>query len=803
MKHSLLPAICTLLSPLFIGNLAAEELPADFPAITVTTHEADKVGEGYIFLAVGSETEGIGTYLMILDNDGSPVWHQKLDTHEIYDFKVQASGQLTCAPFIHAHSYTGGGDATHHVYDPGYELTEVIPGGNGYVAESHDFQVLPNGHILQFGYYMSEVDMSQIVEGGYPAALVSGGVVQELDTDRNVVFQWRTWDHYRFEDATYRRGATSPTISMFHLNTINQDPDGNLIVGTPLEIRKISRQTGEVLWVLGGDENEFTPEGEGADVSHFGGHATYRLENGNFLMYDNGPRRGSGTSTIHEYHLDEINKIATHVWSWAPPEDIKAWHRGNAQRLPNGNTLIGWGGASGEHIPAATEVTPDGEVVFELYFDEADPQVESYRAFRFPWPPADQRTAYLEFELAAGNSYEFFETGVTIDIGTLEGDGYNEIMVSREPYAPVYPEFMGKSPRVVPLRVKVTHYGIREIAADIEFDVEVLGLKAPETLTVHQRPELGTGTFTEVATEYNPVTGTIRAEMNDFGEFIFCHPDVPDVPYPPILNRPENDRGEQPIMVIAPRKAQPGTTYPVNQERHVSLSWSPRGLARWFALEIATDTDFTQPVLSVPQQTAAHFVWQDALPDTTYHYRVKTGNEGGESDWSSGTFETIPPKIKVTTPSGGERWEPGREYFIRWEDNLDEDVQIDLHRDGVRVQTLATTASTGVYEWEVDLDLPTGPGYTIAISSVEDAALTDSSASPFHLGAMTITNIALMEDGALALTWDTANAPVYVDFSPSLSPAAWEQVAGPIEEATWTTNPTAGSIQGYYRLRSE
>jgi hypothetical protein len=52
---------------------------------------------------------------------------------------------------------------------------------------------------------------------------------------------------------------------------------------------------------------------------------------------------------------------------------------GNAQRLPNGNTLINW--AEG-YLPKLTEVTPDGAKAFEMnwisYFD-------TYRVFRFPW----------------------------------------------------------------------------------------------------------------------------------------------------------------------------------------------------------------------------------------------------------------------------------------------------------------------------------------------------------------------------------------------------------------------------------
>ena len=88
---------------------------------------------------------------------------------------------------------------------------------------------------------------TELVNGGYPNALVSGGVVQELDTDRNVVFQWRTWDHYSPDEMSWPR-ADRPIVSQFHLNTINMDVDGNLYVtrhgkGTVVKLKP----SGEIL----------------------------------------------------------------------------------------------------------------------------------------------------------------------------------------------------------------------------------------------------------------------------------------------------------------------------------------------------------------------------------------------------------------------------------------------------------------------------------------------------------------------------------------------------------------------------
>lgn len=81
---------------------------------------------------------------------------------------------------------------------------------------------------------------------------------------------------------------------------------------------------------------------------------------------------------IVEYELDELNLTATLVWSYSQ-DGAYARSQGSAQRLADGNTLIGWG--AGTSL-LATEVSPSGEKVWEIAgVIDGDPAV-SYRAFR-------------------------------------------------------------------------------------------------------------------------------------------------------------------------------------------------------------------------------------------------------------------------------------------------------------------------------------------------------------------------------------------------------------------------------------
>ena len=806
MKTAALSPILALHLILASAPSANAQVPTNFPAISVTTYDSNKVADGYVFLASLPVALSGDSFLMILDNDGTPVDGDKFKelATPAGDLKIQANGQLSYADSFSRLPYTGGWDVNHRIVDSTLtNVIETIQMKNGYLAEFHDLQLLPNGHALTVGYYLSEVDMSQIVEGGHPAAMVSGAIIQELDAQRNAVFQWRSWDHFAFEDHPYAT-PTAATLSEFHVNDLNMDVDGNLIVGTPTEIRKINRQTGDVMWTLGGVSNEFSVVD--GDVSHFGGHGTYRLENGNLLMYNNAV--GTNSSQVHEYTLDETNKVATRVWSYIPPTPISGFFTGNAQRLPNGNTFICWGlpRAIGGY-PVCSEVTPSGEVVFELSYE--DTAISSYRAYRLAFPTESQDISNTQLEVSVGNDYDFGATGVNVNVQALSGGGYNTVTVTRAPYGPIQPSFIGKSPRVLPVRVQVKWTAISSMTAALAFDTTGLGFAHPEQLKVYHRPVAGTGLFVELTpTTYNPGTKELLVSLTQtsttqLGEFIFGYPDVEDIANPPILARPVSYR-VQTNNIVAPRKADSNVVYTVNQTLPVALTWSPKGFARYYELQVDTNPAFSSPVINLQYQTDAFYVWSNALPATTYHWRVRTMiDDLSTGEWSTGAFQTVEPFVGVLAANGGESWQRGLDYFIQWKDNILEDVVIDLYKGGVFVQNVATNSNSGAYEWTVDLGLAPGTDYTFKISSAANGALFDMSDSPFAIDVPEIDNIRVNSDGSVVLNWQGTSANVYVEQSSALPPVSWTEIAGPIAESGWTNLSPQISTNSFYRLRLE
>ena len=359
-------------SPLFFT------VPADFPEYKISTSTTG-ASDGYIFYS-NWNVGGNVNYLLILKDSGEPVFYQRLGGGlSGLDFKKQPNGWLT---------YFSPGQNCFVALDSSYQIMNIYRMGNDYLADVHDLQILPNNHVLLMAYVSQNIDMTPY--GGQLNATIVELVIQELDSRNNVVFEWRSWDHFFYTDSVVDLTSTRP-IDYIHGNALELDTDGNILLSSRNlhEITKINRQTGEVLWRLGGKANQFIFNDE-KDLFHWQ-HDIRRLANGNISIYDNNCNKydidhalftcsnAIGSSRAVEYKIDEISKTAVKVWEYINTPPFQAGAMGNVQRLPNGNTLIGWGLSTS---PSITEVKPNGTKVFELGFSAGN---LSYRAFRFPW----------------------------------------------------------------------------------------------------------------------------------------------------------------------------------------------------------------------------------------------------------------------------------------------------------------------------------------------------------------------------------------------------------------------------------
>jgi len=342
-----------------------DTFPSDFPEYYISVN--NNPSNGYIFTAPYPWPEFEPGYLLIMDNYGTPVFYRRTPLRSM-DFKINRNGLLT---------YYNHSTGKFYALDSSYAMVDSFACGNGYPTNEHDLQILANGHSLLMSYDYQTVRMDTIVPGGDTAASVIGLIIQELDENKNVVFQWRSWDHFKITDATDDIDLTAHTIDYVHGNSIELDIDGNLIISCRHmdEITKISGTTGEIIWRLGGKKNEFQFENDPRGFSHQ--HDARKTFSGNLSLFDNGNLHSPQYSSSLEYQLDETGKIANLVWNYSNNPHYSS-ALGSTQKLDNGNTFIGWGS---NFNPSITEVKQDGTKTIELYFDSA----HCYRAFRFPW----------------------------------------------------------------------------------------------------------------------------------------------------------------------------------------------------------------------------------------------------------------------------------------------------------------------------------------------------------------------------------------------------------------------------------
>ncbi len=344
----------------------ADSLPSNYPSIVVDLF--GQTAPGKIFIANFAYPGVCAAYMSILPNSPNPFFY-RYSPNNIYDFKVQkVNGKITYSDYV-KHMF--------YMLDTNYLIIDSFYTGNGYVTDEHDLQLLENGHYLILSYDPQIVNMSQIYPGGDTAAVVIGLIVQELDANKNVVFQWRSWDYFSILDAT-NINFTAGEIDYVHGNAVEKDFDGNLMISSRNmdEITKINRQNGNIIWRLGGKKNQFTFINDTIGFNRQ--HDIRRISNGNITLYDNGNFHSPSFSRAVEYQINETSKTVTLVWEYRNNPRIYAPAMGNVQRLPNGNTVIGWGFTNN----AMSEVTHTGTKVMHVKLPQF---VQTYRAFRFPW----------------------------------------------------------------------------------------------------------------------------------------------------------------------------------------------------------------------------------------------------------------------------------------------------------------------------------------------------------------------------------------------------------------------------------
>jgi hypothetical protein len=330
-------------------------------------------------------------------------------------FSVHMAYDGTMLRSIHLpNGYIGEGGGGIERYSMGGTLLWQFTYLNDTHCTHHDFAPMPNGNVLMISYEVkSKADCIQVgrinaVEGLFSEEIIE--VKPTGPTSGNIVWRWSLWQHlvqdYDPTKPDYGNLSQHPELAdinyggdandFVHANSIDYNLKFDQIL---LSVRNFNE-----VWVL--DHSTTTEEASGhtgGKYSH-GGDILYRWGNpesydrgnasdrvfwmqhgvswvhdgypgaGHILVYNNG-FGGRYFSTVDEF-APPVNETGFYslepgkaygpsglCWTYSPTPQIYNWHFSNANRLPDGNTLI----ASGDNGHFFI-VTPAGNTIWNYQY---------------------------------------------------------------------------------------------------------------------------------------------------------------------------------------------------------------------------------------------------------------------------------------------------------------------------------------------------------------------------------------------------------------------------------------------------
>lgn len=290
--------------------------------------------------------------------------------------------------------------------DKNYRIVKEIPGiidadGNytDTALDSHDFYFFDLDHYITLSYvpkYVYNVPAEFSKRDGFPARVMAA-VIQEVK-DGKIVFEWDSTNYPEFYEMSVEGNAFDMTgeawCDYVHVNSMDICPnDENIIISmrNTDSVVEINRKNGDIEWVLGGRMDQFQLRDEQKTSRQ---HYARYTEEGTITVFDNSTNyssfksangyegNGTGFPRVVEYKLDEKNKrlLDFKAYEYKMPQSEVM---GSAQKLADGQFVIGWGGSFQEPSKALfSEIDfKSKRVLFEASMKTGDNML--YRVFKY------------------------------------------------------------------------------------------------------------------------------------------------------------------------------------------------------------------------------------------------------------------------------------------------------------------------------------------------------------------------------------------------------------------------------------
>jgi hypothetical protein len=346
------------------------------PVLSVTSPDRDPAA-GDVLTTNGP---GAGQYgPLIYTPQGRLVWFDRLPSGQVAENLNEQTyeGQKVLTWWKGRVLSLGFGQGEDIVMSSSYEQLATVSGGNGLKADLHEFQIGADDTAYVTAFNPIHCNLTS-VEGSADGT-ITDTAVQQIDMRTGLVrWEWHSLDHVAAAESEVETPEDETPWDWFHINSIDPQPDGRILISarSTWAAYELEGLNGKILWRLGGTKSSFRM-GPGTKTAWQ--HDGRVLPDGDVTLYDDGsnPPIHSQSRAIRmaldtKTHTARLVSSLTH----ADPPLLSA-SQGNMQTLPDGNTLVGYGG-----LPAISEYAPGGAVLLDAH----EPyDMSFYRAFRFPW----------------------------------------------------------------------------------------------------------------------------------------------------------------------------------------------------------------------------------------------------------------------------------------------------------------------------------------------------------------------------------------------------------------------------------
>ncbi|OQE14361.1 hypothetical protein PENSTE_c036G09082 [Penicillium steckii] len=382
------------------------------PIMQATVWNSEAISEkgSHIFLRHdGNDTSPLATPLILDAHDLSAVYMNRT-FQNVFGTRVQENEGKRYLTFWEGEKGYGIGDGYGLAFDDTYRLAYKVSAQNMQVhSDLHEFAFTGNGTALVTGVNSIRILRSEFPQWDLPHSLsILDSVFQEIDLETNeVIFNWRALDHVNPLDSYEPIGSG---WDAYHINSIEKTQAGNYLISIrhTFSVLLISGSTGEIIWQLGGKQNDFDelPVLNGSEpiqpvlTMSWQHHARFvpGTNETQMTLFDNhgkvtnhGDCNALCSRGLHIAIDDTVSPpTVKFLREFRHPAQLQAQSQGSIQPLsPSiddlGNVFIGWG-----RCPSFTEHNSVGEPVMDVQFspwhsDDIPDALDNYRAYKMDW----------------------------------------------------------------------------------------------------------------------------------------------------------------------------------------------------------------------------------------------------------------------------------------------------------------------------------------------------------------------------------------------------------------------------------